>query len=286
MPGWWDLVLLLLTGHMIFNIFSDLSKSTTPSSPVVATNGSSKDDHSDFACSLRLHNTLPDIPFEPKFLVIPSDFSRFAQYRTTSLERSYKHPLLTEPNLGIPIDLIDPLIYNPPKTRVAVPLEDEPLLRALSAQEADDKRSTTPKASFVRPSVSWLRKTEYLSTNDNSMGRGPPKRSSTQGSIFDTNKVYVEKPIENDVDLVESTFDINDVENFVHPTNPSLKVKSVRPVLPDFEMWTNNYSEVIFDTDPLDMPSSRLKGTSLNDYIAKQQSIRGRGIIKGISDKF
>ncbi len=36
---------------------------------------------------------------------------RFIQYNPTSLERSHKHELLTEVDLGVPIDLILPDTY-------------------------------------------------------------------------------------------------------------------------------------------------------------------------------
>ncbi len=38
-------------------------------------------------------------------------FLRFIQYNPTSLERSHKHDLLTEVDLGVPIDLILPDTY-------------------------------------------------------------------------------------------------------------------------------------------------------------------------------
>lgn len=37
---------------------------------------------------------------------------RFVQYNPTSLERNYKHDLLTEHDLGVNIDLIDPDTYK------------------------------------------------------------------------------------------------------------------------------------------------------------------------------
>ena len=37
---------------------------------------------------------------------------RFVQYNPTSLERNYKHDLLTEVDLGVPIDLILPEAYS------------------------------------------------------------------------------------------------------------------------------------------------------------------------------
>ena len=37
---------------------------------------------------------------------------RFVQYNPTSLERNYKHDLLTEVDLGVPINLILPETYS------------------------------------------------------------------------------------------------------------------------------------------------------------------------------
>lgn len=37
---------------------------------------------------------------------------RFIQYNPTSLERNYKHDVLTEVDLGVPIDLILPETYS------------------------------------------------------------------------------------------------------------------------------------------------------------------------------
>ena len=39
-------------------------------------------------------------------------FYRFVQYNPTSLERAYKHELLTEHDLGVNIDLINPDTYK------------------------------------------------------------------------------------------------------------------------------------------------------------------------------
>lgn len=37
---------------------------------------------------------------------------RFVQYKATSLEKQHKHELLTEPDLGVTIDLINPDTYR------------------------------------------------------------------------------------------------------------------------------------------------------------------------------
>jgi len=41
-----------------------------------------------------------------------SIFNRFIDYKATSLERAYKYELLTEHDLGVTIDLINPETYQ------------------------------------------------------------------------------------------------------------------------------------------------------------------------------
>ncbi|KAN0043342.1 hypothetical protein ACTA71_010990 [Dictyostelium dimigraforme] len=256
---------------------------------------------SEFQCKLKFQNSLPEIPFEPKFLKLSSDFQRFTQYKTTSLERQYKHPLLTEPQLGIPIDLIDPSVYNTPKSPIQVPPGDEPLLKPLSQQDLEEKNSSTifKKKSEIRPNVGWLRKTEYLSKSDeNTFGR-PVKRISTSGELTSStssnNKQLLliqqqqqQQEQLSDSVLVENTFDICSSDyQFVHPTNPSLKPVSVLPVFPDFDLWANSFTEVTFDSDPLDhyLPKD-LRSDKVQEYTARHDEIRNKAIVKGITDKF
>ncbi|KAF8774877.1 RNA polymerase II-associated factor 1 like protein [Argiope bruennichi] len=66
---------------------------------------------SDLVCRVKYCNTLPDIPFDPKFITYPFSSNRYVEYKPTSLERNYKHDLLTEHDLGVTIDLINPQTY-------------------------------------------------------------------------------------------------------------------------------------------------------------------------------
>jgi hypothetical protein len=56
--------------------------------------------------------SLPDVPFEPKFRRYPFNNDYLSFYQTTSLEKNYNYQLHPEPDLGVKIDLIDPLKYN------------------------------------------------------------------------------------------------------------------------------------------------------------------------------
>jgi len=69
-------------------------------------------ERSGVVCRVKYCNSLPDIPFDPKFITYPFDQNRFVQYKATSLEKQHKHDLLTEPDLGVTIDLINPDTYR------------------------------------------------------------------------------------------------------------------------------------------------------------------------------
>lgn len=103
-------------------------------------------------------NTLPDIPFDLKFITYPFENTRFIQYNPTSLERNYKYEVLTEHDLGVNIDLINRDIYA---TDGFVHLDpaDEKLLEEDVHTPQDSKRSK-----HHAKSVSWLRRSEYIST--------------------------------------------------------------------------------------------------------------------------
>lgn len=100
---------------------------------------------------VRYSNTLPDIPFDPKFISYPFEANRFVQYNPTSLERNFKFDLLTEHDLGVSIDLINPEAYAIDPA-VVVDIEDERLLEEETASSTDSKRSR-----HHNKAVSWLR---------------------------------------------------------------------------------------------------------------------------------
>lgn len=77
-----------------------------------------------FIAPLHYFNTLPHVPFDPKFLKYPLDNRRFIKYRIGSLEQQYKFQLHPEPHLGIDIDLIDPAAYRTPTEGLDFPFQN------------------------------------------------------------------------------------------------------------------------------------------------------------------
>ena len=105
-------------------------------------------------------NNLPDIPFDPKFIAYPFDTQRFISYNPTGLERNYKYELLTEHDLGVAIDLINPDAYSVNEfDKPAMHPDDEKLL-----EEEMNTVTNTKRSSQHSIALSWMRRPDYIST--------------------------------------------------------------------------------------------------------------------------
>lgn len=107
---------------------------------------------------------------QPQFGLKVSFLARFVQYKQTSLEKTYKHDLLTEQDLGVTIDLINPETYEVADSNLRLTEEDEKLLEDEVAAPQDTKRSRCHNRS-----ITWLKKTEYISTEFNRYGASSDK---------------------------------------------------------------------------------------------------------------
>ena len=71
-----------------------------------------------FCCCLLLCR-LPEVPVEPKLLPFPFDTDQLFEYnvrRCPVLEETYAYALHTEIDVGVPINLVDPAVYEAPKS--------------------------------------------------------------------------------------------------------------------------------------------------------------------------
>merc|ERR1719340_382252 len=120
--------------------------------------GEQDEKRSDLICRVKYCNPLPDIPFDPKFLAYPFDTQRFISYNATGLERNYKYELLTEHDLGVTIDLINPDVYQI-REDVMLDPADEKLLEEDTPGVTNTKRSAQHGIA-----LSWMRRPDYIST--------------------------------------------------------------------------------------------------------------------------
>ncbi|KAA0197448.1 RNA polymerase II-associated factor 1 protein [Fasciolopsis buskii] len=196
-------------------------------------------------CRLKYHNHLPELPFDPKFLSYPLEPSRFLQYVATSLERNYKHELLTETDVGVEVDLIDPDVFKIDRT-VKLHPDDERLL------EDDTPAAINARKSRHQKSVSWLRRTEYISTELYNRWNKSEKVESKLGYSVKRhlNEEIVYRDRESQINAIEATFKAARKPITKHYSKPNVHAIEVLPVLPDFALWRYPCAQVIFDDDP------------------------------------
>ena len=196
---------------------------------------------------MKYNNNLPDIPFDPKFIAYPFESNRFVEYNPTSLERNYKYELLTEHDLGVAIDLINPDTYNIDHNVYLDP-EDEKLLE----EEVSSALSHSDRSQRHKRSVSWLRKTEYISREYNRFQQSAEKVEAKVG--YHIKKKFKEEDLYKDrasqIKAIEHTFESAAEPITRHHSKAGVTPVEVLPVFPDFAMWKHPYAQVVFDSSP------------------------------------
>lgn len=237
------------------------------------------DRRSELVCRVKYCNTLPDIPFDPKFLACPFEPTRFINYKPTSLERNYKYELLTEHDLGIAVDLILPDAYNKPSHLAEDELDpkDEKLLEedfslgAGGGGPGTDIRRSQRHAKIL----SWMRRPDYISTEqtryqpttiekiESKVGFAVRKKMGTEHSTYMDREAQIEK--------INKTFEDALLPIEEHHSKKGVFPESVWPVQPDGDMWKFPCAQVIFDSDPAPGGVSAVT----QDEMMSQAMIRG-----------
>lgn len=194
---------------------------------------------SSFHSNMKFQSVLPEVPLEPKLYPYPFDPLRFILYKTTSLEKNHKHQLLTENNLGIPIDLINPQTLEIPQGQVEIDPKDLPLL-------FDETPETLKSKKKGRSKESWLRQTNREEFK--------PKYGNVENKK--QTKQEEEETLESQIEQIEKTFEDAKERNIQHSTNPKLTLESSIPLYPNSDLWENLYSLVLFDSEPTNKKES------------------------------
>ncbi|XP_045778504.1 RNA polymerase II-associated factor 1 homolog [Maniola jurtina] len=227
---------------------------------------------SELVTRVKYCNTLPDIPFDLKFITYPFPSTRFIQYNPTSLEKNYRYEVLTEHDLGVHIDLINRDIYQGDGNAILDPA-DEKLLEDDVLTPQDSKRSR-----HHAKSVSWLRRSEYISTEQTrfqpqSMEKVEAKVGYNVKKIFSEETLYMDR--DSQIKAIEKTFEDNKIPIEKHYSKPGVTPVEVMSVFPDFDMWKYPCAQVIFDSDPA--PSDK--------NIAGQIEAMSQAMIRGVMDE-
>ncbi|CAL1570681.1 unnamed protein product [Knipowitschia caucasica] len=224
-------------------------------------------ERSGVVCRVKYCNSLPDIPFDPKFITYPFDQHRFVQYKATSLEKQHKHELLTEPDLGVTIDLINPDTYRIDPSILLDPADEKLLEEDIQAPSSSKRSQQHAKV------VPWMRKTEYISTEFNRYGVSNEKVEVKIGvsvkQQFTEEEIYKDR--DSQISAIEKTFEDAQKNIAQHYSKPRVTPVEVMPVFPDFKMWINPCAQVIFDSDPAPKDMTATAGVEM----MSQAMIRG-----------
>jgi hypothetical protein len=247
-------------------------------------------------CRPKFRNALPDVPFAPKFLALPSSAARFCQFTPQALEKAYRWEPHAEPTLGVHIDLVDPENAMPPVPQPPLPLEDRRLLQddgaaaagAAGAAAAGSSSSSSsggsgsggggarakPKVGRnfegLRPNVTWLKKTIYLGNDlykaEHSFSLGIKERAEDKAELQDALEDAVLTPNQALAKVKESFRVVSTAagkaaagQALKHATKPGLTAVEVWPVLPSFEHFPLKFTQVDFDSDPTVLDRSEKK---------------------------
>lgn len=232
------------------------------------------EERKDLICRVKYCNNLPDIPFDPKFIAYPFDTQRFISYNPTGLERNYKYELLTEHDLGVAIDLINPEAY-------AVNEFDKPPMDPADEKLLEEEVNTvTNKARSNQHSIalSWMRRPDYISTEQTRYQ--PTTIEKVESDIgftvrkkMNVDDLYMDR--DSQVAAIEKTFEDALKPITSHYSKPHIHPVEVMPVLPDSNMWKYPCAQVIFDSDP----------APAGVQPAQQMEQMGQAMIRGVMDE-
>lgn len=125
----------------------------------------------------------------------------------------------------------------------------------------------------TRTNVSWLRRTEYISSEGRVFGKAKyvhtntvkrnllkPGNHRAQKAKELSAEVLEDDSLESRIRAIEQSFVFANKTSLLslkHPTNPSITAQEIFPVFPDFEFWPNQYTLASYDMDPMSKEFSR-----------------------------
>ncbi|KAI5118678.1 hypothetical protein M0805_003615 [Coniferiporia weirii] len=226
----------------------------------------------DLLHKVRFQNPLPPPPFPPKLLNIPTKPTRYAGPDfTASLASETPLPMVVDAELGMPLDLSffdclwaedgddsqlnpDPTVLPPVDPKDAFMLGDVPVHSSVNGTYSSGAAPPTPQ-------VSWLRKTEYISST---VSRTPTSSHDSRRTTEDTPVVDISRNAQ--IRDIQASFSQSekslDLTTMKHPNKPGVTAVDSYEVLPDTDIWANAYDLFRFSERPgersTDVPDPRL----------------------------
>ncbi|GAA6050641.1 hypothetical protein JCM3770_000868 [Rhodotorula araucariae] len=260
---------------------------------------------------VRYSHPLPPPPFPPRLLHLPTTPQRYAHYDfLTPIQGEREVPVILDGELGLPVEYGRPAegldadgeywtgnrsVIAPSKDAALAAVDDDdaflfedPTPRATATPATGSMPGTPARASVTEVSkkvdVSWLRKTEYLSSEAGSSRQamsqlnGTPKRGHAVLDPLDR---------EGRAAAIAATFTAANapLAELRHPTKAGVTAVEAFDVLPDEDLWANEFDFVRFGEDPASQgpnelprlgPDPRLPRALLRDLSSEFPDGEGR----------
>ncbi|EFW98783.1 RNA polymerase ii-associated, paf1 [Grosmannia clavigera kw1407] len=221
--------------------------------------------HQDFIARIRFSNTLPPPPNPPKLLDIPNTGLGSSHYTTpgfaSRLAREQPLNIEADAELGMPLDLTGmPGVFDGDESSIQALPHPPPI-------HPHDRALLKPLSSLGKPrtteaSVSFLRRTEYISAGGAkaaasplraSAGNGPKRAEKRRSPEPDSGTpAYVKRKIEKSFEAAQMA--ARDRYSRVrHPTKKNLRLVGAYPLLPDLGAFPDSgaYVTLKFSNNPV-----------------------------------
>ncbi|RDL32119.1 Uncharacterized protein BP5553_09521 [Venustampulla echinocandica] len=221
--------------------------------------------HQDYIARIRYSNALPPPPNPPKLLDIPNTGLASGQYTTpgfaSRLAREQPLNIEADAELGMPLDLVGmPGIFDGDESSIQAPLQapaphphDRALLRPLS---------TLGKPKFSDSGVSFLRRTEYISSHTSRarydsttprplIGNGGSRPKGLDQDVDKESPEYIKNQVKKSFQIAEQN--LKNRISVRHPTKRNLQLVEAYPLLPDLDAFPDpgGYVTIKFLTNPV-----------------------------------
>nr|GAT56828.1 predicted protein [Mycena chlorophos] len=245
---------------------------------------SKKNSKLDLLVRVRYSNPLPAPPCPPKLLEIPTTPLRYARPGfLDALANDTPLPMIVDAEMGMPLDLgrweslwmeedengivsqenatdirarwaaLDAELNPDPNNLPELDPEDAALLEELAPATSYANGQPTNGAPSLPTHVSWLRKTEYISREGIQRSTNAPEHKTVVANI-DVSRDAQLRDIEASFAACNDDFVLEDLR---HPNKPNVHAVESYEILPDNEIWPNQYDLFRFSERPGDRPAGQ-----------------------------
>ncbi|KAF7308990.1 hypothetical protein MKEN_01099900 [Mycena kentingensis (nom. inval.)] len=240
---------------------------------------SKKNSKLDLLVRVRYSNPLPSPPCPPKLLEIPTTPLRYARPGfLDALANDTPLPMIVDAEMGMPLDLgrwealwmeegatgtgmdanttdirarwaaLDAELNPDPDNLPELDAEDAALLEEL-APSTSYGNGTSNGLPSLPAHVPWLRKTEYISREG--VQRSSAQEPKTPAVHIDVSRDAQLRDIEASFAACNENFSLSELR---HPNKPNVVAVESYEILPDEDIWSNQYDLFRFSERPGDRP--------------------------------